>query len=204
MILGGLLFVAFGLVFFVFTHGSTGVDRRGTLIGLDGTDYCRMQVAWPILLVVGLVALRCGLSGRLGRLGGAGAVLSVAALGVEIASIVMQCWLKDPHVAAHFQSVTLTLGFYMGALAHLVLATGMVMLGTDVARAGVSEQKEYLPLAIGLLVMPTLLFEMSGASSGGLGWDLIYASSRLPLGLGWVALGAVLTRSGDKVFSRRA
>jgi hypothetical protein len=73
MMLGGLLFVAFGVVFFVFMHGSTGVDRRCTLIGLDGTD---------------------------------------------------------------------------------------------VSRAGVSGHKEYLPLAIGLLVMPTLLFEMSGASGG--------------------------------------
>ncbi len=44
-ILGGLLFVWFGFVFYVYTHGSTGTDRMGTLFGLDGTDYGRM--GWP-------------------------------------------------------------------------------------------------------------------------------------------------------------
>ena len=192
MILGGLLFVVFGLVHFVFTHGSTGVDRHCTLFGLDGTDYCRMQVTWPALLLVGLVALRSGYSGSLGRLGRAGIVTSVVALGMQIASIAMQCWLKDPHVAADFESVTLTLGFYLGALSYLILAVGMVMLGIGAIRAGAWGWERFLPLVIGLLVMPTVLFNMSGAAGGGLGWDLVYAASRFPLGLSWILLGITL------------
>jgi hypothetical protein len=92
MILGGVLFVLFALVHFVFTHGSTAVDRHGTLFGFDGTDYCRMQVAWPALLLIGLVGIRSRYSGRLERLGRAGFVASVVAFGMQIASIVMQCW----------------------------------------------------------------------------------------------------------------
>ncbi|MDP9371169.1 MAG: hypothetical protein M3Q65_01660 [Chloroflexota bacterium] len=40
--------------------------------------------------------------------------------------------------------------------------------------------------------MPTLLFGVGGLSTGTRTWDLIYAASRVPLGLCWVLLGSLL------------
>ncbi len=190
--LGGLLFVGSGLVFFVFTHGTTSADRQGTLFGLDGTDYCRMQVAWPALLLVGLVAVQSGYADRLGRRGRSGLAVAALALVMQVVGLVMQCWLRDPHVASDFASVTLTLGFYLGALSYLVLAVGMVLFGVDALRRSALGWASPVPLVLGLLVMPTLLFEFSGLSAGTRTWDLIYTVSRVPLSLCWVLLGALL------------
>ncbi len=190
--LGGLLFVGFGLVFFVFTHGTTSTDRRGTLFGLDGTDYCRMQVAWPALLLVGLAAVHAGYGDRLARRGRSGLAVAALALVMQIAGLVMQCWLRDPQVASDFESVTLTLGFYLGALSYLVLAVGMVLFGVDALRRRALGWASPVPLVLGLLVMPTVLFESSGLSTGTRTWELIYTVSRLPLGLCWVLLGSLL------------
>ena len=198
-VLGGMLWVGGALVFFVYTHGTTGADRMGTLVGLDGTDYGRMGVAWPALLLMGLTALRSGYGDRLGRLGRIGLRTSSVALAMQLASIVMQWWLKDPHVAKDFESVTLTLGFYLGALSYLVLAVGMVLFGADALRRRALGWASPVPLAIGLLVLSTLLFESSGLSTGSRTWDLIYAASSLPLGLCWVLLGALLwTKSNSR------
>jgi hypothetical protein len=40
--MAGLLFVLFGLVYYCFTHGSTGEGRNGTLFGMGYADYSRM------------------------------------------------------------------------------------------------------------------------------------------------------------------
>ncbi len=190
--LGGLLFIGSALVFYVFTHGSTGTDRYGTLFGLDGTDYGRMEVAWSALLLVGLAAFHYGYADILGRKGRVGLAVSGLALAMHVASVVMQWWLKDGHVAADFESVTLMLGFYLGALSYLVLAVGMVMFGADALRRRLFGWASPVPLVIGLLVMPTMLFDFSRLSTGTPVWDLIYSASKAPLGLGWVLLGYVL------------
>ncbi len=111
---------------------------------------------------------------------------------MQVASVVMQWWLKDGHVPEDFNSVTLTLGFYLGALSYLVLAVGMVMFGVDVLRRRTLGWASPVPLVIGLLVMPTMLFAFSGLSTGTPGWDLIYTARLAPLGLCWVLLGYVL------------
>ncbi len=196
-VLGGLLWLGGALVFYVFTHGSTGTDRLGTLAGLDGTDYGRMGVAWPALLLAGLAALRAEYGDRLGRLGRNGLRTSSGALTMQLASVVMQWWLKDGHVAEDFESVTLTLGFYLGAVSYFVLAVGMTMLGIASLRRKALGWASPVPLAIGLLVLPTLLFDFSHLSTGTPTWDLIYAASKLPLSLCWMLLGCRLWTAGE-------
>ncbi len=103
-----------------------------------------------------------------------------------------------------FASVTLTLGFYLGALSYFVLAVGMVLFGADALRRRALGWASPLPLAIGLLVMPTLLFGVGGLSTGTRTWDLIYAASRVPLGLCWVLLGSAdATRRATVAEARR-
>lgn len=197
MALGGLLFVGFGFVFYVYTHGSTSTDRRGTLFGLDGTDYGRMQVAWSALVIVGLAAILARYSDRLGRKGRFG-LRTATALAMNIAAIMMQWWIKDGHVPEDFNSVTLTLGFYLGALSYLVLSVGMMLFGVDALRHRALGWASRVPLAIGLLVMPTMLFDFSGLSTGTPTWDLIYSARLLPLALCWVLLGDWLWRDNSQ------
>ena len=191
-VLGAALFVFFGYVFFVHTHGTTPVNRQGRLFGIGGTGYCRMQIAWPALLAVGLIALRDRhfQGGR--NLARIGLNTSLVALGMQFLSTVLQCWLKDPENPVDFASIPLTLGFYLGALSYLVLAVGMVMLGIAARRSNALSRWSILPLVIGLLVMPTLVFEFSTLSTGTRAWDLIYTASRLPLALCCAMLGYVL------------
>ncbi len=146
-----MLFVGFGLVTFLFTHGTTRQDQMGTLLGLEGTAYGRLQVVWPALLLVGLVVVRSKHADRLRNSGRRGLNVAVLALAVLVVNLVMQWRLKDGHVAEDFASVTLTLGFSLGALSYLVLAVGMTLFGVDPVRRGALGWASRVPLAIRLV-----------------------------------------------------
>ena len=46
--LGGLLDVAFVIIYALFTRSNTEADRHSTLGRLDSGDYCRMNVVCPL------------------------------------------------------------------------------------------------------------------------------------------------------------
>ena len=187
--LSGLLFVLFGLVYYCFTHGSTGVGRNDTLFGLDYGEYGRMQVVWPPLLALSLAA--CGAT-QIPGVGGrarTGLRIAVVGLGLQVIGDVLQYWVSDPDIPSEFYSVPSTLGFYLDALSFLLLAVGLVLLGIAALRAAPRPRWFALPLITGLLVLPTMIFPLLGFSDGTRMWELVYTTSRLPLALCWALLG---------------
>ena len=200
--LGGFLYVALNVIYFVFTHGSDQSPRNGTLLGLDATDYCRMEPTWPVLLMLGLAAFHKRQAEGISWLGRWGFVAALIALATVVVSWVLQCWVLDPDT--HFNSIPVTGGFYLGGLANLALLVSMIVYGIATIRAGARLIWRALPLAIGLLGAASLLIEglvlwkLSAAHTfyaGDLVFttrDLAYTANRTPWGLSWVLLGHAL------------
>lgn len=186
---GGVLFAFFGIVFFRYTHGPTGSDQEGALFGLGGTAYGRMEVLWPALLLAGLTVTHRVLAGRLGRWGRRGLNVALLSQALMIAAVVMQWWLKDGHNAEDFASVTLTLGFYLGALSCLLLSVGMCLFGLSGRRQPTHQWPTEVPVLIGLLALPTAVVELMGMSVAGVGDDLVMSAVRLPLSVCWILFG---------------
>lgn len=94
-----------------------------------------------------------------------------------------------------------TLGFYLEALLHLLLAGGLVMIGLAAVRGVNQPRWPALPLVTGLLVLPTVIFPLHGFSEGTRRWDIILTLSRAPLSLCLVVLD-VLVLTGAAAISR--
>ncbi len=192
--LGGLQFIASTVIFFVFTHGSTENARHGTLFGLGAADYGRLDVIWPVLMLLGLAAFHEWQARDLGRWGRMGFVTAMIALAALALSVVLQFWVVDWE--ADFESIPVNVGFFLGLLAYVVLAVGMVVYGIAAVRVSARPILRTLPLAIGLLGAANLLVEvfvLLGLSIYGLTGDLIYVANRVPWGLSWILLGYALS-----------
>ena len=194
-ILGGSLYLALSAIYFLSTHGSGESPRNGTLFGLDATDYCRLEPIWPALLVLGLVAFHGRQGRRVSRAGRWAFVAAAAALATVALSWVLQCWVVDPDL--HFDSLPVTGGFYLGALANLAIMASLVVYGFATIRAMILPLPWVaLPLAIGLLGAATGALEafvLSGLSGPGPMRDVLFTANRAPWGLGWIALGYALS-----------
>lgn len=190
--MAGILFVLFGMFYWVFTHGSGGTGRGDTLFGLDYGEFGRLQVTWPILLALGLLAYHMTMLAEAGRLARRGLVLSLVAMAMQVVGDVLQYWMVDPDIPAEFESVPSTLGFYLEAWSYLLLAIGLAMRGIAALRTDPRPRWFALPLVTGLLVMPTKIFPLLGFSDGTRTWEIIYTVSRVPLGLSLVLFGAML------------
>jgi hypothetical protein len=201
--LGGILYLALNVIYFVFTHGSGQSPRNGTLFGLDSTDYCRMEPIWPVLLMLGLTAFYERQAERIGRWGRWGFIAALIALATVALSWVLQCWVVNPDL--YFNSLPVTGGFYLGGLANLCLLISMIVYGIATVRAGARPLWRVLPLAIGLLGVGSVLIEglvlwklYAYPLPGDLYYttrDLAYTANRAPWGLGWVLLGYTLWKS---------
>jgi hypothetical protein len=192
--LGGLQFIASTVIYFVFTHGSSTENaRHGTLVGLDAADYGRLDVIWPLLLMLGLAAFHERQARDLGRWGRMGFITAMIALAALALSAVLQFWIVDWE--ADLESIPVNLGFFLGLLSNVILSVAMIVFGLATVRAGVRPLWRALPLAIGLLGAASVLVELfvlSGLSIYGLTRDLVYVANRVPWGLGWVLLGYAL------------
>jgi hypothetical protein len=188
---GGLLSILFAY-FYVFTHGSTQHNRDATLLGLTSTQYARLAVIWPLLILVGLMGLHARHSRRAERLERTGFIIAFIGTIILAVSYVLQVWIVDPD--QHFYSLPVQVGWLLQLLAYPVHATGMVVLGIATLRAKVLPRWRSLPLMIGVLTLPSLLlpFFVSAISSGTLLWDVMYGAFSLPYGLSWALLGYVL------------
>ncbi len=133
-VLGGLLYVALRVIYFLFTHGSGQSPRGGTLFGLDATDYCRLEPIWPVLLMLGLWAFHERQAGRTSRSGRGAYVTAMIGLATLALSWVLQCWIVDPDV--YFDSLAVTGGYYLGSLGYVALLVGMIVYGIAIVRAG--------------------------------------------------------------------
>jgi hypothetical protein len=194
--LGGLLYIALNVIYFVFTHGSTQSARKGILFGLGAADYGRLDVIWPVLLMLGLAAFHNRQPRHLGRSGQWGFIAAMICLAALALSVVLQFWIVDWE--ADFNSIPVNLGFFLGLLSYIVLAIAMIVYGIATVRVGVRPLWRALPLAIGLLGAASLLIEvlvLSNLLAYGLRWDLTYAANRAPWGLSWVVLGYTLWKS---------
>src|ERR687894_1831036 len=193
---GGFLYVALNVIYFVFTHGSGESPRDGTLLGFDATDYCRMEPIWPVLLMVGLGAFHKRQTQRISRLGRWGLLAALIALSTVALSWVLQCWVVDPDL--YFNSLPVSGGFYLGGMANLSLLVSMIVYGIATVRARAHPFWRVLPLAIGLLGAASLLIEVLvlwRLYTYGLSRDLAFVANRAPWGLSWVVLGYTLWKS---------
>ena len=193
---GGFLYVALNVIYFVFTHGSGESPRDGTLLGFDATDYCRMEPIWPVLLMVGLGAFHKRQTQRISRLGRWGLLAALIALPTVALSWVLQCWVVDPDL--YFNSLPVSGGFYLGGMANLSLLVSMIVYGIATVRARAHPFWRVLPLAIGLLGAASLLIEVLvlwRLYTYGLSRDLAFVANRAPWGLSWVVLGYTLWKS---------
>ena len=193
--LGGVLGAGFGVVYYVYTHGSTQHARADTLFALDGAAWCRLEVAQPGLLLAGLALAFGPAVGRLGWQRRVGLLVACGALAAQVLALVLQCWVAHPD--RDFPSLRVVLGFVLGVLANLPLAIGLIVLGRAAGRPWLPVRAPWLPRLVGYLVLPTVVIAavlQDGVSTGGPAWDWGLAAVRVPLALAWVLLGAAMWR----------
>ena len=180
------------IVFMIYTHGSSGADRNGTFLGLDGHFFCRVVAIEAILLLVVLGAVRREV---LPRRGLAFSSVGVAIIGsvMYLAGRVLQCWLADP--GRDFEGIRVTVGFYLDGVGRMVLATSLLV-------GGISAIRRHLGSSIGPAIMLTgvgLWLALIGAvlldrASN----DLAAAATGLLFWIGLCWVGQVLLTEGPR------
>jgi hypothetical protein len=165
-------------------------------VGWRYDDWNRVLTAPLLLLVVALAGVRAAQVERLSRWGSRGAWLALAGALLMVVGNVVEFWLvlaSDAEVFAIAEPRGLeewtgsTVGWLAFLLGSLLLLAGGVLLGVGTGRAAV------LPGWIGFLVgllAPLLLAAF-------VLWSASVAATIVPallLGLGWIAIGAVLYR----------
>ncbi len=188
-VLGGVLWIVF-FTGHTFTHGSTQSPRDATILGFESLDFNRLLAVPPLLFIWGLVgahATRASLGRRIGRVGFVTAVVGLVMLAL---GIILETWIIDP--SEDFYNPLVQGGWILYIFGLFpVLPAGMVLFG--IGSSGIDQRLRMLAIIIGLLA-PLQLLEgfLSSASTGSLMWDLVYATLRGLVGIGWILLGYVL------------
>jgi len=188
-ILGGALWVVF-YTGHTFTHGSTQSPRDATILGLESLDFNRLLAIPPLLFIWGLVGA-CATQLRPGRrFGRVGFLVALVGLVMVALGVVLETWIIDP--SKDFYNPLVQGGWILFIFGLFpVLPVGMILFG--LGYSGNERRLRILAVVIGLLA-PLQLLEafLSSASTGSLMWDLVYATLRGGLGLGWILLGYAL------------
>lgn len=195
-ILGGALWIVF-FTGHTFTHGSTQSPRDAAILGFESLDFYRLLAIPPLLFIWGLVGVRATRDrpdGRLGRVGFAAALVGLVMLAL---GVILETWIIDP--SKDFYNPLVQGGWILFLFGLFpVLPAGMILFG--LGSSGIERRLRMLAVIIGLLA-PLQLLEgfLSLVSTGSLMWDLLYATLRGLLGLGWILLGYVLWSSETHV-----
>lgn len=188
--LGGALWIV-SFTGHTFTHGSTQSPRDATILGFESLDFYRLLAIPPLLFIWGLVSARATRVRSSRRLGQVGFVVALVGLVMLALGVILETWIIDP--SKDFYNPLVQGGWILFLFGLFpVLPAGMILFG--IGSSGIERRLRILAVVIGLLA-PLQLLEGEGflsASTGSLMWDLLYATLRGLLGLGWILLGYVL------------
>jgi hypothetical protein len=186
-LVGGLLWIVFAAGW-TLSHGSTESPRNATFLGLGALEFTRLLAVPAGCWVVSLVSSPVDADrGPAARIGFATALLGVLMIGL---GALLQTSIVDPERDFGHPAVQ---GGWLLFIAGLfpVLSSGMLLLGISSPRAGPLRRAILL---IGIVApLPVVAFFLSGVSTGAPGWDVALATMHSAPGLGWFALGYVLS-----------
>jgi hypothetical protein len=179
--LGGVLWLILW-VHFLLTHGPTSRDYRETFFGLSYYDSTKLVVFALAFCIVGIVSLRVRLTRETGRRAGAlGFYLALVGLAGIIVGVAADVW---PVAWGDTAKVSTGLtGYVWGgiAIASLTALVGTTLMWIGAARTKIVSAWTIAPLVLaGLATIPWLHHTLHG----------------VVIGLGWLAVGYALWRTG--------
>jgi hypothetical protein len=184
--------------FFMFVHGSTGVDRNGSFLGFEGVAVGRAGVVTGAAMVLFVWGLYPHVRSRAGtRRGSVTAGVGAAAF---LVGRLLQTWLADAQDPEDFEGIRVTLGFYLESLGDLLFGVGFVVLA--VAGAGVVLDRmrlAFLLVGVGTFLPMLSMVLIPDHEGAVLGWDLTATLLALPQWVGLALLAAGMLRTARAV-----
>lgn len=150
---GGLGTIAFSFVY-AFTHGSTTVNKMGSLLGMNEMEWGRIAAIIPILLWAALFVFRLRIVNRISRLFDIGYWMTSIALALRILSEIPQFFID---MRMEYLSPLGTGSWLLYLLSLPLLTIGMLLMAVGCRRSGMSRSAFYATLFVGLSLIPTVL-----------------------------------------------
>jgi len=194
---GGLGSIANAFVF-AFTHGSTTVNKMGSVLGLNEQEWSQIAAVLPILLGAGLFAYKFHMRDRMNRLALTGYWVAIIALAIRMMSEIPQFFIN---IREDYQSPLGLSSWFVFLVSLPLLTVGMLILGIGCYRSGIRGSALYTPLLISLLTIPTLVVGglIPGLSDDSTISRYIFGTTTIPLGLAWSWLSILaLLQTSDK------
>jgi hypothetical protein len=184
-IIGGISFAFLGVAWAI-THGSTGINRKGSWLGIDNLTFSQMNLVYSLCFIAAMWGLSQVIQAKT-KLAIVSYRIALVSLVFQMISQILQYYIVSP--IRDVESTVVTLGFLMYWLSWTIFSISMMVLGLALRENTILIN--ILLFLIGLLTIVTFFAEgfWIGEIKDDDQRDIILGILKLPLSLCWILLG---------------